>query len=90
MAAHCAGDCEYLTLSDWAAREIKQRDDRIDKLEAENAALKEAGGYVLGWHPTDPDHPAFYNTVAYGQMKLRQLLEEGEGAALGDTGQDDG
>ena len=56
--------------------------DRIEELEAENAALKEAAGFVLGWHPTDPDHPAFYNTVAYGQMQLRKLLDTGNNAAL--------
>lgn len=45
-----------------------------DGLAKENAKLREAGGYVLGWHPTDPEHPAFYETQEYGMKMMAELL----------------
>ena len=41
MAAHCTGHCKYLALLDWTAAEIKQRNDRIEELEADNARLRD-------------------------------------------------
>jgi|TARA_R110000824_G_scaffold327022_1_gene513973 hypothetical protein len=54
---------------------IEAKDRRIERLEAENAELRAAGGYMLGWHPTDIDHPAFNDTVAHGQGMMLGLLE---------------
>ena len=41
MATHCTGHCKYLALLDWTAAEIKQRNDRIEELEADNARLRD-------------------------------------------------
>ena len=41
MAAHCTGHCKYLALLDWTAAEIKQRNDRIEELTADNARLRD-------------------------------------------------
>ncbi len=48
--------------------------DEIERLREENKRLREAGGYMLGWHPTDPEHPAFHDTQEYGQRLMNEIL----------------
>lgn len=50
----------------------------IERLRTENAALREAGGFMLGWHPTDMEHPAAYNTQEYGRDQMNRLLSDFE------------
>jgi hypothetical protein len=42
MAAHCTGHCKYLALLDCTAAEIKQRNDRIEELEAALTDIRDA------------------------------------------------
>lgn len=46
----------------------------IDRLREENARLREAGGFIFGWHPTDPEHPGFNETHEYGTAMMLVLL----------------
>lgn len=48
--------------------------EEVPEVIAEIERLREAGGYMLGWHPTDTEHPAFDNTVEYGQNMMVELL----------------
>ncbi len=64
-----------------AGKQQQIRDDSVceksidmAKLTEENERLREAGGYLLGWHPTDPEHPAFADTQAYGRDMMCRLL----------------
>lgn len=67
--AHARDDIPYLLAAYRAAM-------------ARVAALTEAGGFCCGWHPTDPDHPAFDDTQKYGLLMMAALLS---GACVGDA-----
>ncbi len=46
--------------------------ETLDEMEQ----LRVAGGFMMGWHPTDPEHPAFADTVNYGTAMMLHLLAD--------------
>ena len=91
MASHCTGHCKYLALLDWTAAEIKQRNDRIEELEADNVRLREAlanptpemiraGGsckpWMAGWPKGEPTAADVWKAMAEKMLQLKEESNE--------------